>query len=138
MSTMMMATIPNKEMGNATGLANMLRNIGGSIGISMATTALIRRAALHQTEIGANLSPSNPVLQQNSGAIAAYLGHQLGPAQARPGSFGLLYGLMEQQSALMAYVDVFRWTALLAFICAAAAWLFKKTASHAAPPPGVH
>ncbi len=138
MSTMMMATIPNKEMGNATGLANMLRNIGGSIGISMATTALIRRAALHQTEIGANLSPSNPVLQQDSRAIAAYLAHHIGPAQARPGSFGLLYGLMEQQSALMAYVDVFRWTALLAVICAAAAWMFKKTASHAAPPPGVH
>jgi hypothetical protein len=45
---------------------------------------------------------------------------------------------MEQQSALMAYVDVFRWTALLAIICAAAAWMFKKPASHTAPPPGVH
>jgi DHA2 family multidrug resistance protein len=56
MSTMMMATIPNKEMGNATGLGNMLRNIGGSIGISMATTALIRRAALHQNELGAHIT----------------------------------------------------------------------------------
>ena len=44
-------------MGNATGLSNMLRNIGGSIGISMATTALIRRAALHQHDIGAHLTP---------------------------------------------------------------------------------
>ncbi len=66
MATMMMATVPNKEMGNATGLSNMLRNIGGSIGISMATTAIIRRAALHQTEIGAHLSASDPVLQQKS------------------------------------------------------------------------
>jgi DHA2 family multidrug resistance protein len=138
MSTMMMATIPNKEMGNATGLANMLRNIGGSIGISMATTALIRRAALHQSEIGAHLSPSNPILQEDSRAIAAYLGHRLGPAPARPGSLGLIYGLMEQQSALMAYVDVFRWTAVLAVICAASAWLFKKPKPHAAPPPGMH
>jgi DHA2 family multidrug resistance protein len=138
MSTMMMATIRNKDMGAATGLANMLRNIGGSIGISMATTALIRRAALHQTEIGAHLSPSDPVFQQSSRAIAAYLGHQIGPAQARPGSFGLIYGLMEQQSALMAYVDIFRWTAVLALICAAAAWLFKKPKKPAAPPPGVH
>jgi DHA2 family multidrug resistance protein len=51
---------------------------------------------------------------------------------------GLLYGLMQQQSALMAYVDVFRWTALLAFFCAIAAWLFKKPKQHAAPPPGMH
>ncbi len=138
MSTMMMATIQNKDMGAATGLANMLRNIGGSIGISMATTALIRRAALHQNELGAHLGPTNAVLQQKSALAAYYLAHQIGPAQARPGSLGLLYGLMEQQSALMAYVDVFRWTALLAFFCAAAAWLFKKPKKHAAPPPGMH
>ncbi len=138
MSTMMMATIPNKEMGNATGLGNMLRNIGGSIGISMATTALIRRAALHQTEIGAHLGPSNAVLQQKAFAITGYLGQHFGPAQARPGSMGLVYGLMEQQSALMAYVDVFRWTALLAFFCAGAAWLFKKPEKHGPLPPGVH
>jgi DHA2 family multidrug resistance protein len=138
MSTMMMATIQNKDMGAATGLANMLRNIGGSIGISMATTALIRRAALHQNDLSAQLGSSNMVLQQKSSAIAAYLGHNLGAAQGRPGSYGLIYGLMEQQSALMAYVDVFRWTALLAFFCAAAAWLFKKPVKPAAPPPGMH
>jgi DHA2 family multidrug resistance protein len=132
------STIPREEMGNATGLFNMLRNIGGSIGISMATTALIRRAALHQTEIGAHITPSTMVFQQKSAAIAAYLGHRLGPAQARPGSLGLLYGLMEQQSALMAYVDVFRWTAVLALICAASAWLFRKPKKPAAPPPGMH
>ena len=46
--------------------------------------------------------------------------------------------MMEQQSALMAYVDVFRWTALLAFFCDAAVWLFKKPIKPAAPRPGVH
>jgi DHA2 family multidrug resistance protein len=51
---------------------------------------------------------------------------------------GLMYGLMEQQSALLAYVDVFRWTALLAFFCSAAAWLFKKPKRHVTPPPGAH
>jgi DHA2 family multidrug resistance protein len=125
-------------MGNATGLFNMLRNIGGSVGIAMATTALIRRADLHQNDLGSHLGPSNPVLQQKSAAAAAYLAHRLGPAQARPGSFGLIYGLMQQQSALLAYIDVFRWTAVLAFFCAGAVWLFKKPDKHAAPPPGVH
>jgi DHA2 family multidrug resistance protein len=138
MATLMMVTIPNNEMGNATGLSNMLRNIGGSIGISMATTALIRRADLHQNELGARLGSSNFVLQQKSAAIAGYLGHRLGPAQGHPGAFSLIYGLMEQQSALMAYTDVFRWTAVLAFFCAGAAWLFKKPIKHAKLPPGMH
>jgi DHA2 family multidrug resistance protein len=134
----MMSTIPNKEMGNATGLANMLRNIGGSIGIAMATTALIRRADLHQTELGGHITASTWVYQQKSAALAGYIGHHLGPAQGRPGAMSLLYGMMEQQAALMAYVDVFRWTALLAFLCAAATWMFKKPARHDAPTPGAH
>jgi len=45
---------------------------------------------------------------------------------------------MEQQAALLAYVDVFRCTAVLALICACATWLFKKPAEHVTPPPGVH
>jgi DHA2 family multidrug resistance protein len=138
LATLTTSTLSREEMGNATGLFNMLRNIGGSIGIATATTAIIRRAALHQTEIGAHLSPSNAVLQQKSAAIAGYLGHQIGPAQGRPGALGLIYSLMEQQAALLAYIDVFRATALLAFFCAAAAWLFKKPIKPTAPPPGVH
>jgi DHA2 family multidrug resistance protein len=104
----------------------------------MATTAIIRRAALHQTEIGANLTASSPVLQQKSRMLSAYLGRQLGHAQARPGSLGMVYNLMLQQSALKAYVDVFRWTALLAFFCALAVWLFRKPPKHAKAPEGVH
>jgi DHA2 family multidrug resistance protein len=138
MATLAMATIPRQEMGNATGLSNMLRNIGGSIGISMATTALIRRAALHQHDLGAHLDPSNPVLQQKARMIAAYLGHRIGPTSGQPGAMGLMYGLLEQQSALLAYVDVFRWTALLSFLCAGLAWMFKKPKKFVAPPPGVH
>ena len=138
LATMTTSTIPREEMGNATGLFNMLRNIGGSIGISMATTALIRRAALYQNNIGANVTPSTAALQQKSTALAGFLSHQVGHAQARPAAMGLLYGLMEQQAALKAYIDVFRWTALLAFFCAAASWLFKKPPKNAAPPPGVH
>ena len=138
LATMATSTIPRQEMGNATGIFNMLRNIGGSIGISMATTALIRRAALHQTEIGGHITASTWVFQQRSAAMAGYVGHRLGAAQGRPGAFRLIYGLMEQQAALMAYVDVFRWTALLAFFCAAATWLFKKPIKHAPLPPGAH
>jgi DHA2 family multidrug resistance protein len=138
LATLSTSTLSREEMGNATGLFNMLRNIGGSIGIAMASTVLIRRAAFHQTQIGGQIAASNYVLQQKTAAISMYLGHRLGPAAARPATMGLLYRLLEQQSALKAYVDVFRWTALLAFFCAGAVWLFKKPIKHAPLPPGVH
>ena len=138
LATLSTATISREEMGNATGLFNMLRNIGGSIGIAMATTAIIRRAAYYQTEIGAHVTATDPALQQKSQMIAGYLGQHLGRAAGRPEAMGLLYGLMQQQSALRAYVDVFRWTALLAFFCAGAVWLFRKPPEHHELPEGVH
>ena len=138
LATMTTRTIPNQEMGNATGLFNMLRNIGGSVGIAMATTAVIRRADLYQTNLSANLTPSSAELQQKSAAIATYLGHHLGPAAARPGAFGLIYGKLIQQAAMLAYIDVFRWTAVLALVCAAASWLFRKPPKHVKAPNGMH
>ncbi|MGP8251443.1 MAG: DHA2 family efflux MFS transporter permease subunit [Terracidiphilus sp.] len=138
LATMSMRTIPNREMGNATGLFNMLRNIGGSIGIAMATTALIRREDLHQTYLSGQLTPSTATLQQNSRAIAMYLGHHIGPRAAQPGSYGLIYGLMQQQAAQLAYIDIFRWTAVLAVICAICTWLFKKPPAHVKAPEGMH
>lgn len=138
LATLSTSTLSREEMGNATGLFNMLRNIGGSIGIAMASTALIRRAAFHQTEIGAHITSTTLVFQQSSAQISTYLSHRLGPAVSQQGSLGLLYRLLQQQSALKAYVDVFRWTALLAFYCAAAVWLFKKPPKHVATPEGIH
>lgn len=138
LSTLTTLTIPRKEMGNATGIFNMLRNIGGSAGIAMASTALIRRADLHQVDLVQHLSPTSPALQQKSAIMAAYLGKQLGPAVARPGAFGVIYGQVIQQAMQLAYIDVFRWTAVLAVICAILSWLFEKPPEHLMAPPGMH
>jgi DHA2 family multidrug resistance protein len=136
--TVMMSTIPRKEMGNATGLSNMVRNIGGSVGIAIATTALVRRAAVHQNEIGAHLDAGNPLLQQKVRTISAYLGHHVGAANAQGGAFGQIYGLLQQQAALAAYVDLFRWMAAASLLCAALVWLFKKPAKPVTPSAGAH
>jgi DHA2 family multidrug resistance protein len=138
LATATTATIPREEMGNATGLFNMLRNIGGSVGIAMASTALVRRAAFYQTEIGANVGSSTATLQQQTAQLGGYIGRHLGHPTARPGSMAFLYESLQQQASLRAYVDIFRWTALLAFFCAFAVWLFKKPPKGAKPPEGVH
>ena len=138
LATLTMSTISREEMGNATGLFNMLRNIGGSVGIAMATTALIRRTDFHQSELAARLAPSSPALQQKTAMMAAYLNRYLGRAQARPGAYGMIYHLMGQQAALLSYIDIFRWTAVLAFLSAGVVWFFEKPPKNAALPPGVH
>ncbi|MGH9600161.1 MAG: EmrB/QacA family drug resistance transporter, partial [Terracidiphilus sp.] len=62
----------------------------------------------------------------------------LGPAAGHPGSLAMIYRLLQQQATLLAYVDIFRWTAALAFICAGAVWLFGKQPKHGKAPVGMH
>ena len=138
LATMTTITISNQDMGNATGLFNMLRNIGGSVGIAVATTEITRRSNLHQTQIGAHLTPSSPVFQSTVRRMQPYLGRHLGHAAATPASMDMIYRMLLRQSALLAYVDIFRWTAFLAFVCAAAVWLFGEQPVHGKAPVGMH
>jgi DHA2 family multidrug resistance protein len=63
LSTSAVGTLSNEQMGNATGRYNLLRNIGGSIGISLVETLVARRQQVHRNELARYLSPG-PSLQQ--------------------------------------------------------------------------
>ena len=78
------ATLSNREMGNATGIFNLMRNIGGSIGISMAQTALVRRADFHQARIAATVPQSGYWFQQHMASMSQYFAHFLGPLPENP------------------------------------------------------
>ena len=60
LSTTTMAGIPNEEIGNASGLYNLMRNIGGSIGISIVNTIVARHEQSHRNEMSRALSGANP------------------------------------------------------------------------------
>ena len=55
LATTTMGTLRNEEIGNASGLYNLMRNVGGSIGISMVNTLLARREQVHRRRDGAYL-----------------------------------------------------------------------------------
>jgi len=48
-----MGTLPNQQIGNASGLYNLLRNIGGSIGISVVNTIVTRHTQVHRVDLPA-------------------------------------------------------------------------------------
>ncbi len=136
-STAAYGTLDNKQIGNASGLFNLMRNIGGSIGISIAQTLLTRRADSHQNEI-INSVPLSGQQFQNSvastrQALSGYFGtaNSLAPAQAT------LYQQLGRQASLWSFIDVFRWLSLLCFFCVFIVWLFKKVKPGKAPA-GAH
>src|SRR5208282_2024529 len=67
--TMAMGKLNNQQLGNAAGLYNLLRNVGGSIGISVVNTLLVRREQVHQSELTHSLSPGDPELQRRLQSI---------------------------------------------------------------------
>ena len=60
LTTATMDPIPKEEMGNATSMFNLMRNLGGSMGIASATTFLFRRQQFHTHLLGAHVTALNP------------------------------------------------------------------------------
>ncbi len=123
-------TLSNEQMGNATGIFNLLRNIGGSVGISLAATMLVRRADYHQASIARTVPRTGIWFQQHMAAMSGYFGHQLGHAQGQPAALAAMYMQLQRQALLWGFIDVFRWTALVAFAAGLAVWCFRRI-SHA-------
>lgn len=140
-STAAYGTLDNTQIGNASGLFNLMRNVGGSIGISIASTLLTRRAATHQNEI-INLIPRTGQQFQNSiHGVQHLLGSAVGPVNAGgPGGGAaatVLYKQLLRQASLWAFVDVFRWLSLLCFLCVCVVWALKKV-KPGKGPTGAH
>jgi len=124
LSTITLANLKNEEMGNGTGLFNLMRNIGGSIGIAMATTMIARMSQIHQTMLVSHLTPYDPVFQEKFHAIShmmAQTGHGTSPALA----MGYIYQELLKQSALLAYCDNFHWFGIGSLICIPLVFLFR-------------
>ena len=64
LATISMGTLKNEQIGNASGLFNLMRNVGGGIGISLVNTLVARHAQIHRAELAQNLAPQNPAFQQ--------------------------------------------------------------------------
>ena len=131
LTTMSMGLLRKQEIGNASGIYNLMRNIGGSIGIAGITTLLVRNSQIHQNYLVQNVAMPNPQFASAFGQLAARLQHSgLDPAAAQNSAFGLFYKLVQQQSALLAYVDNFRWLGWMALACVPAALLFHRVRRH--------
>jgi MFS transporter, DHA2 family, multidrug resistance protein len=111
------AFVSKERMNNATGLINLARNIGGSVGISLVTTLQARLAQMHQTNLVGHMTPLNPrYLDALRGAAAIARSHGSDAATAAHQAQGLLYGELLRQSAMLAFIDVF-W--ILGIVCLA-------------------
>ena len=125
-SMVAMGLLRQEQMGNASGLFNLSRNLGGSVGIAMITTFISRNAQIQQADLVQNLSPYNPVYVSWLAQIKHSLAFAVGPANSEPIAQKALYGILVQQSALMAFSQAFFLLAALALTCLFCIPLLRK------------
>jgi len=119
-------TLPQEKIGNASGIFNLTRNLAGSIGISVSTTALARLAQIHQSDMVGHMSAYEPVFRERLFAFQGGLSSYVGEPQAKILGYAVMNNLLLQQSTLKAFIDIFCWTALFTAFCIPGALLLKK------------
>ena len=119
-------TLRNDQMTNATGIQNLLKNIGSAVGTSLVATMLTRFAQVHQNMLVENLSDLNPAfierVQATTGALAQYTQVSVAQHMAQYS----MYGQLIKQSTLFAFIDSFRIFGLMCFAVVPLILLIKK------------
>src|SRR3984957_3179711 len=137
-NVMAFAYVPREKTNSATGLINLTRNLGGSVGISLVAAAQSHMAQVSQSNLAGNVAAINPIyasrLHQLQGALQA---GGSDPVQAAHQAQAVLYGELLRQSSMVAYVDVFR---ILAWVCVGLIPLmfFMKPAKPRGAAPPMH
>jgi DHA2 family multidrug resistance protein len=104
--------LPREKNNAASGLMNLARNIGGSVGISFVTTGLARRAQVHQVQLVEKLNAANPQFQATlHGLTNTFSGAGAGPGNgagtAAQHAYAMLQANVIQQATMLAYIDNF-------------------------------
>jgi DHA2 family multidrug resistance protein len=136
-STQAYGTPRREQIGGASGIYNLMRNIGGSIGISVASTLLTRRSSAHQNELTNYVPLSGQQFQAGLAARMHALTPQFGQGHTEFPAQVLIYRQLQYQATDWAFVDVFRWLALLCLVGTVLVWFFKRV-ERGRPAPGAH
>jgi MFS transporter, DHA2 family, multidrug resistance protein len=96
-----------EQSNQISSMVNLMRNMGGSIGISAVTTMITRHQQVHQAYLARNTFQYNPHLQQALNSITSRAESRTDAVQAMQQAYARIYASMQQQAAVLAYIDVF-------------------------------
>ena len=125
--------IPMTKNNDVSGLTNLARNIGGSVGTAFVVTVLARRQQFHQNRLGSTIAPGDNNLRNMVDRLGGYLMHAGRAATLSQGkqlAQGNLYNQLIRQSTMLAYIDVIKVLAVIMALLISLVFLMKR------PPKG--
>jgi DHA2 family multidrug resistance protein len=133
-NTLSYVGIPRHKSNQVAGITNLARNLGGSVGISMLSTFLLRLQQRHQVYLTAYASPGNPAFtQQVSGIAKAFAGQGIPANVATQQAYAVVSRTIAGQATTLAYIDIISFGAVLVICLAPLAFLMQKPPKGAAP-----
>jgi MFS transporter, DHA2 family, multidrug resistance protein len=119
--------MPIEKSSSVAGLVNFMRNIGSSVGTSMVTTLIARRAQFHQVYLVAHVTAGRPSFAGATAALAARLvASGVDAERAARQAYGLVYRSVIGQANTLAYIDTYRVLAIGAAIMFVVSFALKK------------
>jgi DHA2 family multidrug resistance protein len=119
--------IPPEKGNSVSGLVNFMRNIGSSVGTSMVTTLLARRAQFHQSMLSYHATNYDPAFRNQLNGLSRQLLHAGATApDAQAQAYGRIYQSMQVQSQTLAYIDTFKVLAVAAGIMFLLSFIVRK------------
>jgi DHA2 family multidrug resistance protein len=114
LTTVTMSLIGREEMGNATSLFNLMRNMGGSVGIAAIATMLSRRTQVQYNVLGSHVSAFDAQARSLLDQIrAGFVSRGMDFTTATGAAYAALSGMVSQQAVMVAFVQLFRILALV-------------------------
>src|SRR5262249_18958001 len=114
LTTVAMDPIPRERMGYATSLFNLMRNIGGSVGIAMTGTMLARNNQSTTSLLGSNVTAYDPASQRMFAQLrAAFLAGGADVVTATNRAYAALFGMVQRQASMVSFVGIFQLLGIL-------------------------
>lgn len=137
LTTLTMSGIKKEDMGNASSIYNLLRNLGGSFGVAFITTTIARRAQFHQTHLVEHATPFDMSYQMAAQMTGQHLQYRGMPRiLAEKGGLGAVYHDLMRQASMLAFNDAF--LLLSVFLICILPLVFLMRKGRADMPGGMH
>jgi len=134
LTTVAMDPIPRERMGYATSLFNLMRNIGGSVGIAMTGTMLARNSQTTTSTLGAHVTPYDAASQQLFAQMrAAMMAAGADVVTATNRAYAMLFGMVQRQATMVAFVGIFQLLGIMFLVLIPLVLLMRRPQGSSAP-----
>jgi DHA2 family multidrug resistance protein len=137
LSTIAMGTLSNEQIGNASGLYNLLRNIGGSIGISVVNTIVTRHTQTHRADFSRYFTAARIQHHPFGSAHGPSLYH-VGPNIARLHQLATVSNGLDIQATVYSYVDDLRYLGIVCLVCLPIVFMVQSVKAKKGATAGAH